>query len=220
MKKYAFILGLFFVFLFGGIANAETSCQPIYGGGQTCITTGNITINKLVQNPSTDVFVDNLNINDPRYAPSQNVTFQIKVLSNDADVTRITVKDVLPQHVTFVSGPGNYDANTNTLTFDINNPAKGKEQVFNVVGKIDDASKLPGGITCTVNQVSAESQNGQRASDNAQFCIEVVTKGGLPVATPPAITTTPPTGPELIPLAALIPGGLAGVVLRRKAKRS
>ncbi len=44
---------------------ADSSCQAIYGGGQTCIQVGNVVINKTVKNPKTGSFVDNLNVNDP-----------------------------------------------------------------------------------------------------------------------------------------------------------
>ena len=35
-------------------------CEPIYGGGQTCVSRGNIILNKAVQNPSTKQYLDNL----------------------------------------------------------------------------------------------------------------------------------------------------------------
>lgn len=210
---------------------AETNCQPIYGGGQTCVTTGNVSVNKMVLNPQSNVFVDNLTINDPKFSPNQNVTFQISVTNNDGSVNEITVKDVFPQFVSFVSGPGSFDANTNTLTFDVNNIVKGQTQTFTVVGKISDASKFPfsSGTTCMVNQAIITADNGQNAQDNSQFCTQInptptptgvpTTKGGLPVVPAPVnITTTPSTGPEALPLLALIPTGIAGLIFRKKSK--
>ena len=85
-------------------AFADTSCQPIYGGGQTCVTTGNISINKTVMNPQTNKMVDNLSINDPKYKPGFIVTFQINVTNTgNNNISRINIVDFFPQYVTFSS---------------------------------------------------------------------------------------------------------------------
>lgn len=206
-------------------AQADTSCQPIYGGGQTCIQVGNITINKLVQNPKSNDFVDNLGVNDPRYSPSSTVTFHLVVTNTgSADIAKTTAKDIFPQFVDFLSGPGSFDANTKTLTFEVKNLKAGESKTFTVTGKAANADQLPSsqGITCVVNQAIATADNGAQSSDNAQFCIEKpvlgVTKGGLKVLPAPSITTTPATGPEALPLALLLPGALSGIFLRNKSK--
>lgn len=43
------------------------------------------------------------------------------------------------------------------------------------------------------------------------------TKGGFPVLPSSPVKTTPATGPEMLPLIGLIPIGLTGVFLRKKA---
>jgi len=52
-------------------------CTPIYGGGESC-PDYSFSIQKHVQKPGKNGgdFVNNLSINDPKYAPNQNVTFQ------------------------------------------------------------------------------------------------------------------------------------------------
>src|SRR3989344_1052804 len=122
MKK--FILSLFLssvlFFAVSVSANADSSCQPIYGGGETCVQVGNVFVNKTVQNPQSNSFVDNLGVNDPKYSPSSNVTFHITVTNNGGNtISKITVKDILPQFVNFVSGPGSFDSNSKTLTFEL-----------------------------------------------------------------------------------------------------
>ena len=94
-------------------------------------------------------------------------------------------------------------------------------KTYNVSGKIVDANSLPAdqGIMCIVNQANGTDSNGGVNSSSSQFCIQksvlgtsfpvVTTKGGL--------TATPATGPEMLPLISLIPGGLAGLFLRKKS---
>lgn len=234
MKQIVLTLSLLIIGLFATVGvsyAAGTNCQPIYGGGQTCVTTGNILINKTVQNPHTNQFVDNLGINDAHFAPGQTVTFQITVTNTGAAaIANTTVKDIFPQFVSFVSGPGNFDGNTNTLTFTVSSLQANESRTFTLQGKVADANAMPAdqGLLCVINQSSANSDsNGGNSQDNAQFCIQksaplptqaVTTKGGLPVFPAPSVTTTPPTGPEALPLLAMIPTAVAGFVLRRKSK--
>ncbi len=217
--------------LLASSALANTSCQTIYGGGETCITTGNLILNKTVQNPQNGLYVENLNINDPRYSPNQTVSFQITIRNTEnAVLSKVEVKDILPQYVTFVSGPGSYDANTNTVTFEIKDFPKNEAKTYTIQGKIADTSKFPftEGVTCVVNQSIMNVSNGQSAQDNAQFCIQtkvsvtptpvITTKGGLPVYPAPKIASTPSTGPEMLPLLALVPSAITGFILRKKSK--
>ncbi|OGH23342.1 MAG: hypothetical protein A2958_00250 [Candidatus Levybacteria bacterium RIFCSPLOWO2_01_FULL_38_13] len=221
-----FAIAFFALFAVSQKALADTVCQPIYGGGQTCVQVGNILVNKTVKNPQTGAFVDNLNINDPKLLPLSTVTFQITVTNTGSgNLSKITVKDTLPSFVTFVSGPGSFDRNTKVLTFEVSNLGAGQSQTFTLEAKTVEENKLPQdqGIVCVVNQVLATSDSNQ-SSDNSQFCIEKpvvapVTKGGLKVFPAPTVVTTPPTGPEMLSLIGLIPAGGLGFLLRRKARK-
>lgn len=229
MKKVLLIslsAGVISLASFVSAVNADTSCQPIYGGGQTCVQVGNITINKTVKNPSTGSFVDNLGTGDPKFSPTNTVAFKITVTNTgDSDISKTTVKDTLPNYVTFVSGPGKFDNNTKVLTFDVENLAAGASKTFDVTAKVVEAKNLPGdqSTICVVNQATAKTNDNQESSDNAQFCIEKevtpTTKGGLKVFPAPEVKTTPSTGPEMFALIGLIPSGLAGLVLRKKASK-
>jgi uncharacterized repeat protein (TIGR01451 family) len=196
---------------------AFADCQPIYGGGETC-TSFNFTINKLVQVPGKGGgnFVDNLSINDPRYSPSQTINYQLIVTNTGNEtIPTLNIKDNFPQYVNFVSGGGSYDSNSKTLSFTINNLGAGKSQTFNLQTKTADSKTVPAGITCVVNQASADDTHGDTDADSSQACIQNST-AVLPAAT---VKTTPATGPELIPLALLFPGALGGLFLRRKSKK-
>lgn len=238
MKNLCLSIVLFLVFssLFIVSAYADISCQPIYGGGQTCVSTGNILVDKKVINPETQKATDNLTVNDGKFVPGSTINFQIN-LSNTghADIKHIDVKDVFPQYVVFTNGPGKFDANTKTLAFAVTNLLPNETRVFTVAGKIVEANRLPIdlGIVCSVNQATATTTDAGEAQDNAQFCIQKpsstslkqvlaaqTSKGGFPVFPAPSITTTPATGPETLVLFSLIPIGITGFFLRKKAAKN
>lgn len=207
-----------------GFVFADVSCQPVYGGGQNCITIGNLSVNKKVQNPATGAFVDNMGTNDTHFTASQTVNFQVSITNTgNTAISQTTVRDIFPNLVNFNSGSGNFDSNTKTLAFTLDNLNPSETRNFAIQGKVVDANSLPQGVTCVVNQVTATANTGQMSQDSSQFCIErqvatTTTKGGLPVLPAPKVTTTPPTGPELIPLIGLLPAGLSGWFLRKKSK--
>jgi hypothetical protein len=134
------------------------------------------------------------------------------------------VSDVFPQYLTFSSGTGNFDSNTKTLTFEVDNLAVNEVRNFTILGKVVDSSQIPlaqGSVVCVVNQATATNldNNSQTGQDNAQFCIEkIAAVTGFPTfPSTTTITTTPSTGPEAFVLIGLLPTGFAGWVLRRKA---
>lgn len=229
MIKKLIATGSFFsLFAFGTInafAAGVTTCTPVYGGGQTCVTSGNLVINKTVANPKTNEMVDSLGVNDPKFAPENIVSFRLVVTNNGGTtLSNVEVKDIFPQFVSFTTGMGSFDNNTKTLTFKIDSLNPNESKTFPLQGKIAPASQLPQdqGTVCVVNQATAQAE-GQNSQDNAQFCIEkkvlpAQTKGGKEVFPLPEAQVTPPTGPEALPLLALIPSALAGIFLRRKTK--
>lgn len=218
--------------------NAAVSCQPIYGGGQSCVQTANLVIEKKVEDPTTGAFVDNLiGQNDPRFNPDQTINFQITVSNTGGqNIGKVTIQDIFSQFVTFIAGPGSM--NGNTLSFDLSNLGPNETRTFNITGRIVPANQLPNGTICgekegAVNKAIAIA-DGQ-VEDKANFCIQNVvlaatpgqgkgapaapgvTKGGLKVFPSPKAVTTPPTGPEALALAALLPTGALGAFLRKLA---
>ena len=215
-------------------SHADTSCQPIYGGGQSCITTtNNIVVNKTVLNPQTNQFVDNLSINDPKYQPGFVTAFQISITNTgNSNVSRIDVRDIFPQYVSFGSGAGTFDPNTNTLSFAISDLAPNETRTFGVVGRVFNAAQMPGAVgsvVCVVNQAIAAVNGNNVSQDNAQFCIEktltptipvaTIIKGGFPVFPSVPITSAPATGPEALVLLGLVPTGIAGWFMIRYSNK-
>ncbi len=217
---------MFFIMSLNTKAFAQTQCQPIYGGGQTCTIVNNLVIDKKVLNPKTNQLVDNLGVNDPKYQSGFLLNFQI-TLTNTGSVPldNVLVRDIFPQFTTFSSGAGNFDQNTRTLTFTVNNLLPQETRSFFVLGRIVDENQLPSDfqVSCLVNQVSA-SFNNLTSQDSSQFCIEKklvpTTKGGFPVLSPVPVTGAPSTGPEALILFSLIPTLGAGIFLRKIARKN
>lgn len=214
---------------FNSKAFAQAPCQPIYGGGQTCIVSPNILVDKKIFNPKTGSMVDNLGINDPKYQPGSITTFQISVTnSSNKTISKIDVKDIFPQYVAFSSGPGAFDTNTKTLSFSIENLKSDESKTFTIMGRVvntDQISVTQGSVVCIVNQANATSDNNGFSQDNSQFCIEKVSlqpspsvKGGFPILSPPPVITTPPTGPASFQLAGLAITGILGYFLIKKSQ--
>lgn len=215
------ILGFsIFSFQFSKKVFADTSCQSIYGGGQTCTTSSDILLDKKILNPQTNKLVDNLGINDPKYKPDFIVNFQIKITNTGSDtLSKVDVKDIFPQYVTFSAGPGNFDSNTKTLSFNAGDIKPNESKAFTIVGRVVNKDSLPQETICVVNQAIATANNNQTSQDNAQLCIENVSteivKGGFPIISSAPIKQTPATGPEALALFAMIPTGLVGLALRK-----
>jgi uncharacterized repeat protein (TIGR01451 family) len=224
------LFGGFCLFVLTGKTFADVSCQPIYGGGQSCVTTNNIVVNKTVLNPQTNQFVDNLSINDPKYQPGFITTFQISVTNTgNNNISQVDVKDIFPQYVSFASGPGTFDTNANTLSYSLTNLAPNETRTNSVVGRIFNAAQISvaqNSVVCVVNQAIAMINNANVSQDNAQFCIQntapvavTTTKGGFPVYSSVPVTSTPSTGPDAFSLILLAPTGLAGIFMIRYANK-
>lgn len=216
---------------------AEAPCQPIYGGGQTCVTQGVLRINKQVERPQGKELTDNLLSNDEKFAPDTLVTFKLSVTNTGSNqLTNVVIKDILPPHLISVSG-GSYDQATRTVTANVGTLHANETKEVTMTAKTAPVNELPGeSVTCLVNQAVATADNKNEDRDNTQFCITkpgqptttttpqqpttgglTQTKGGQLVQPVTGIKSSPNTGPEAFALIALLPSALVGVYLRRKS---
>jgi len=211
------------------------SCNPIYGGGPTCVTIGGLMLDATVMNPQTNKMVNGLKVNEPKYNPGSIVTFQIKLINTTSStIGHIDVQDGFPPYVNYSTGEGNFDTASRILSFSVKDLEPNKPRIYNIFGRIVASDQLPGNnsIICVTNQVVAMVVDPASAKDTSTFCIEKKTqvapspinkpakKLGFPILTPPTkISKTPSTGPEALALFFLIPTGIAGFFLRRKSKQ-
>lgn len=225
MNKFLLTLSLTGLILAGTLTptSAFAECTQTYGGSQSCTSTNEFSIEKLVQRPNkAGEYVGNLSINDAKYSPSNNVSFKIVVKNTGgAEISNLTVSDKFPQFLSFVSGTGSFDANTGTLTINVGTLKAGESKTFVVTGKLADANLMPSdqGVICLINQASATNEEGATNTANSQFCVQKQVLGSQPqvFTTKGGLTSTPATGPEMLPLMSLIPGALGGFYLRKKS---
>ncbi|MDP3941397.1 MAG: hypothetical protein Q8Q49_03755 [bacterium] len=200
-------------------------CPTQYGSGNAC-PSQEISVDKTVQIPGSKTYVDNLTINDAKFSANSTVSFRIVIKNTGSDtIENLNAEDTLPEQIDFVSGSGKFDKNSRKLSFTIDKLHPDEEKLYVIQAKVVADEKLPQdqGVTCAANQVSVKFKD-RTVIDTSQFCIvkEMIpgeTKGGLKVFPSPQSKSTPPTGPEALALIALLPGGIGGFLLRRKASR-
>ncbi len=224
LKAVFFLTAIFFSsMVFGAPALASgavptvtpgaANCVPVYGGGVQCPRVGQVLINKTVRNPSTGIFVDNLGPSDPKFRPAWLINFQITVQNTgDQTLDDVKVTDKLPDFVDFTSGPGSFDNNSKTLTFDVGSLAGGTSRTFDVVARVVHAAVLPAdkSVVCPVNTVDAVvTDTNQTDRDTSQFCIEKEM----------VVPSVPTAGPEhwILSIAGLGTALTIGLSLRKKA---
>ncbi len=228
MKNILSIFGAFAITLFAAstvFAAGQSNCQVVYGGGEVCEEQVKFTINKLVQHPGKGgAYVENLTVNDPKYAPNQNVNFKIEVVNTgDKTIENLNVTDTFPEILSFVAGVGNAEVGSKSVNFVIGKLEKGKKVEYIITAKTANADKL-NATQCANNNVKAVATTGAVAEDNAQICVEkpvvpttTVVNGKPEIMDKPNVKTIPSTGPEMVALFGLIPTGIAGIYFRRKA---
>jgi uncharacterized repeat protein (TIGR01451 family) len=152
-------------------------------------------IDKMVAKPGsqkgeTTQYFDNLSPSDPRFVPGQDVWFKIKV-KNTANVAlqAVEVKDYVPEYILPIEGPGKWDPQTRTITFNAGDFAVDEEKTYYLKMRVYSQDQLPSdkGLFCLVNRAVA-SNNNVSDDDTAQFCIEKQVLG---------VTQVPTAGPEM-----------------------
>lgn len=164
------------------LADGET-CTNQYGSTVDC-PPNHIVINKKVRYPTNaNLFVENITSNDTAYTPNSEVEYDIAVTNtSNVNFATVTVIDVLPSQLIFVSGPGRYEAASNKLTYELSDLKAGQTVHTRILAKVKDVSVFPNALTCeVVNTATATGPGGQSDEDTASLCVttKVVT---LPVA--------------------------------------
>ena len=219
MKKIIFstiLVAVAFIAIAAKTTFAE--CGGQYGQYGGCSSAQSIMIDKLVgKNSVTDCnttpYVDNLSPTDPRFKANNLVCFQIKV-KNPSSITLNNVKvvDTIPNYLSPVEGPGNYDAASKTITFYIPQLQANEEKISWMKMQVKNQTALNAIVEqpCENNAVSASADNVPSQSDTSQFCVEKQVAVG--------VTQVPSTGPEdILPiLIGSISALGAGIVLKKK----
>lgn len=167
-------------------AYAEVRCETQYGGGQVCVSTGNLQVNKRVCDPGqgscdpndakfTSRLVDNLGSDSHNFKVGEEAVFQIDVKNaGDATFGDVSVSDTLPAQLDLSSG---------NLSYDIPNLAPGQTNSRIIRAKVNN--NFPSGQSkiCVINTVDVNSQ-GQHDRDTSQVCLSRAPVTSLPKAGP------------------------------------
>jgi len=165
-------------------------------GGET--PSYSILVDKMVGVPTqkkggsqTYNYVDNLSSSDHRFSPNQEVWFKIKVKNiSNKNLTSVQVTDYVPQYLMPIEGPGKWNPDNRTITWNAGDFSVNEEKVYYIKMQVYDQSLLPAdkGLFCIINKVDAKKDNVAYDDDTAQICIEKQVVGA---------TKVPQAGPEM-----------------------
>ncbi len=158
-------------------AKAAERCESQYGGGEICVKTGELQIDKEVWDPDSGRFVDNLGIQNHKFTTAEIVTFKLNIKNvGDETLHDIEVTDTLPDFLFFIEGE------TGSFKIDRLNPGESFEKTLKAQVKAESELTIP--TVCVVN--TAEARAGEEHDkDTAQICLTKKVLG---------ITTLPKTG--------------------------
>jgi uncharacterized repeat protein (TIGR01451 family) len=202
------VLSILVAFSFSARPVYADMCTTDYGGTQNC-QASDLTINKQVKNPITNIFVENLTTTDPTFVPGSEITYRLIIKNNSGETFNpANIKDILPPYLTFIAGnPGTFDFDkpTNSVNFKLANFYAGETRSFDLQFKVADVSQFPAGksLFCISNVAEARALN-RFDSDNAQACLQngTVSASTLPVAGYDDLLM-------LLPMAGVALGGIA-----------
>lgn len=190
MKKAIFLSVLLTSLSIAGstYASGGVRCETQYGGGEVCVTTGNVQINKKVCDIATancdpeSNYRDNMGLNDHLFTPGDKVIYRLEVTNvGNETLSTVNVTDTLPPYISLVSGE---------LSYTINNLQPGATNIHRFDATVP--SDIPVGTFCdpetrnTTNTATAVSGEDSD-TDTSTVC---VAKQGQPT------TAVPEAGPE------------------------
>jgi len=181
-------------------AIAAVRCETQYGGGEVCVKTGELQIDKEVWDIQDAEYVDNLFVTDYVYTNGEEIIFKLKIKNvGDENFEKVEVRDYLPSYLELIEGD---------LSFEIRDLAVDETEEKTIKAKVvglPDNTNL-----CEVN--TAEVWSGdEHDKDSAQICLGKKVLG---------VAVTPVTGPEngLLVLFLATLAGIAGVSFLKLSK--
>jgi uncharacterized repeat protein (TIGR01451 family) len=170
--------------------------------------TSQLIVDKQITTSENINWQDNLPATQEVLREGDLVKFKITIKnSGDKDLINIEVIDSLPEYLTPVFNPGEYDQENNKIKWKIEKLNAGDQKTFEIRAHIDSSNQeLIEGTQCLINKVEAVAETGESDQDTSSFCI--TTPQVLPEAGSGVSEILVGTG-----FAAMI--GLAGVILRK-----
>lgn len=190
-------------------ALAAVRCETQYGGGEVCVKTGKLQIDKKIKFNGN--LFDNLFGGDAhKYVPGEEIEFKLSVKNvGDETFSSVQVKDMLPSILELKEVSVSYKTEgLSSFAYEIKDLTVGETEEATIKAKVVSADKLTDNSICDVNTAEATSGNDSD-KDTAKFCVVKQVLG-----------VTPVTGPEtgLVVMFASLLIGLSGLVLVRFPK--
>lgn len=190
MKQITICLLAFVLALTSYVATPASAACTTNSYGTTCDQPADLTINKLVKNPITNSYVENLGSTDATFSPDGIVSFKL-IIKNMSGETFSPVKivDQLPDYLTYTGSTikGDYDEGKRRLVMTLDRLAAGETKEIEVTARVADKSAFANdqSFFCASNYASATAParpNGD--DDTAEFCMTTRVNGSttLPVA--------------------------------------
>ncbi len=181
----AFVFALTSFFATPAFADCTTTSY-----GTTCDQPADLTINKLVENPITNSYVENLGSTDATFSPDGIISFKLIVKNTSGETfSPVKVVDQLPDYLTYTGSTvkGDYDAGKRRLVMTIDRLTAGETREIEVTARVADKSAFASdqSFFCASNYATATAParpNGD--DDTAEFCMTTRVGGAttLPVA--------------------------------------
>ncbi len=181
-------------------AQITNGCDLIYGGGQTCQQTGNITVDKKIKHPIENRFLDQLTSDDPSFTPDQQITFTIDVKNTGrSTIKNITLEDLFPpQLIRYDDTVGKFDNKTKILNYPIEKLKGNEAKKITLKARVLKADQFPNNNdpVCLLNQVRAYTSRTKNnpSQDNVRFCLEKQAAAQQPQQTPSTSQGSPGGG--------------------------
>lgn len=176
---------------------AAVRCETQYGGGEVCVKTGALQVDKEVWHNQENKFVDNLGITDLLFSPGEEASFRLKIKNvGDDKFDKVSVKDTLPSFLELSSGY--------SLTFEISDLTPGEVEERIIKAKVVSDNRIPKGTVCDINTAEAWADN-EHDKNTSQICVAKKVLG---------VTVIPSAGPKdwLQYLSVCLTLGITGIV--------
>jgi len=215
----SFIFGLFITLYVSRYTLHDVSAQ--YGQYGQPAPVESLLVDKQVSKPVTKAkggilqyeYVENLTPSDVRFQPGADIFFKVRVKNTSTvTLTNVMVLDKIPWYLDAIEGPGSYDANSRSISFNAGTFAPNEEKIYYFKMQWFAQDKLPAdrGLMCVSNYVKAYTNNAAD-DDTAQACVEKQVVG---------VKQAPKAGPEMNIL--MLAGELSmlglGFKLKKKAE--
>lgn len=196
----AFVAGVFTVLATGVVLADEAKCEPVYGGGETCLVNKRFEIDKEVRiEDSGDDWEDK--VTDVKSDDVIEFKITVKNKSDDEadDFDNMKISDFLPKELEKVGGAGL------TEYWDDFAPGDSKSIVIKAKIKSSEFDRDDNFEKCVVNKAEVEWDDEFEGSDTATVCYGDA-----------EVTELPSTGGGLLTAVSGLGMVLSGIVLKRK----